>query len=159
MSVITIEQMKNKSTTEVNIIGFEKGEQITLRLKRISLLGLVKSGKIPNKLLTDATELFETVKDKENKEDKEDKAKDVLGSLDGVSNISKILEVVCEEAMIEPKYQEVSEYLTDDQKMEIFNWTQGGVADLETFREKPRDIGLTIDEQDVQSTPESVNRY
>ena len=121
--ITTIEQIKNKAVKEVEIIGFEVGEFITLQLKGVSITNLIQSGKIPNQLLGVAIELFEGKK----KED-DGKEKDISESI-------KLIDIICDSAMVEPKFDEVKEYLTDAQKMEIFTFTQGGVKALNSFRE------------------------
>lgn len=140
MSVISIEELRKKATAEVDISGFEPGEKFTFRLKKISLMGLVKTGKIPNALLTQATDLFKNLKSGE-KIDTSDIGK--------VAEMSKVIDVVCAEAMVEPTFAEASDLLTDNQKMEIFNWTQSGVADLKSFRAEQGDIGPSGDESTV----------
>lgn len=138
MAAISIEELKQKATTEVKIVGYEEGEHITLRLKRISLLGMVKSGKIPNQLLARATQLFTGVKKGD--------VSNALDDMDNITEMSKILDLVCEEAMVEPTFADANEYLTDDQKSEIFNWTQSGVAGLTSFRDEQRNLGLITNE-------------
>lgn len=139
--ITSIEEFRNQSQPLVDIIGFEPGQYITVRLKRISLMALCKSGKIPNSLLQKSTELF-TGKKGDKKVD-ETKVIENLGELDG---INQIIDTVCEAAMIEPKFEDVKEFLTDEQKTEIFQWTQGGVKALESFRTEQGNSGLSDDE-------------
>ena len=119
--ITSIEEFRSQSQPLVDIVGFEPGQYITVRLKRISLMALCKSGKIPNSLLQKSTELF-TGKQGDKKVN-EAKVLENIGELD---SINQIIDTVCEAAMIEPKFEDVKEYLTDEQKTEIFQWTQGG---------------------------------
>jgi len=128
--ITSIEEFRNQSQPLVDIVGFEPGEYITIRLKRVSLMSLVKTGKIPNALLKKATELFTGSKDKNGKPD-EARVLENIGELDG---INEIIDTVCDAAMVEPRFDDVKEFLTDDQKTEIFQWTQGGIKALESFR-------------------------
>lgn len=146
--VVSIEELKKQSQPLVDIIGFEPGQFITLRLKRISLLAMCKSGKIPNTLLQKVTELFGGAKN----DGKQASESAILSNVDDMESINKIIDVICEESMVEPKFSEVNEFLTDEQKMEIFQWTQGGIKSLESFRAEQGDIGLFNDEQTLQSS-------
>ena len=116
--------------TLIELPPFVEGEPFIARLRRPSMLGLVKSGKIPNALLSTANNLFAngTV-------DTDDEA--------ALGNLFKVLDAVCEACFVEPSYVEMKEAgieLTDDQLMFVFNYTQRGVAALSSFRSQLRDI-------------------
>jgi len=123
----TVAQIRAKAIKDIEIVGFDADEPIVLKLKTLSLLGLVSSGKIPNILLGTAMEMFEG---KASKKSKEEDSNDEMG------NMSKLIDIICENAMVEPLYSEISDIITDPQKMEIFYYTQGGVKSLESFREQ-----------------------
>ena len=58
-TVTSIEELKQYSNgTLVELPCFAEGQPFVARLKRPSLLGMVKQGKIPNTLLVRADELF-----------------------------------------------------------------------------------------------------
>lgn len=137
--ITSIEELRQQSQPLVDIVGYEPGQYITVRLKRISLMALCKTGKIPNALLQKSTELF-TGSGKN-----VDNAK-VLENINELDGINQIIETVCEAAMVDPKFSDAKEYLTDEQKTEIFQWTQGGVKALESFRAEQGNIGLSYDE-------------
>lgn len=120
--VTTIQEIKDKALKEVEISGFEADETITIKLRNLSLMGLVAGGKIPNQLLGTATELFEGKKASK----EPDKA--------SISELAQMIDLICKNAMVEPTFEEAGEYLTDNQKMEIFYYTQGGVEALNSFR-------------------------
>lgn len=136
--VTSIEEFRNQSQPLVDIIGYEPGEYITVRLRRISLMSLVKTGKIPNALLKKATELFTGAK----KDGKPDEAQ-ILSNIGELDGINEIIDTVCDAAMIEPRFNDVKDFLTDDQKTEIFQWTQGGIKALESFRTEQGNSGLS----------------
>lgn len=143
--ITSVSEWRERSQPLVDIQGFEPGEYLTVRLKSVNLLDLVKTGKIPNALLEEATKLFTGSKDSSGKID-ETKILNNLGSTDGVM---QIIDTVVESAMVEPTYNEVKDFITDAQKMEIFNWTQGGINSLKSFREEQGNIGLPNNEQGV----------
>lgn len=146
--VVSIEELRNQSQPLVDISGYEPGEFITFRLRRMSLMTLCKTGKIPNSLLSKVTELFTGSSNNKVSES------EILQNVEGMDDIGKILDVICEASMVEPTFEEAGEFLTDNQKMEIFQWTQGGVKSLESFRAEQGDNGLLAHEPDVQSSPQ-----
>ena len=116
--------IKYSGGTIVRLPDFGDGEPFIAKLKRPSMLGLVKAGKIPNSLITQATKLF----------------KSGAGSLEKgntVDELYDIIEIVCREAMVKPTYDEIKNAgvtLSDNQLMAIFSYTQNGVKALESFR-------------------------
>lgn len=116
--------VKYAGGTIVRLPDFGDGEPFIAKLKRPSMLGLVKAGKIPNSLITQATKLF----------------KSGAGSLEKgntVDELYDIIEIVCREAMVKPTYDEIKNAgvtLSDNQLMAIFSYTQNGVKALESFR-------------------------
>lgn len=113
--------------TIVELPPFTADVPFVAKLKRPSMLVLVKEGKIPNQLLSAANELFTGSKKAGTENDKS------LDSLFGV------LDVICEACFVEPTYAQLKEagvQLTDDQLMFVFNYTQRGVEALKSFRTK-----------------------
>ena len=109
----------------VELPGFGEDQPFFARLRRPSIMGLTKSGKIPNALLSAATELFTG---KQKKDDPVD-----------LSEIVGVVEVICEAAFVEPTYQQLKDIgleLTDEQLMAVFNYSQRGIKALEPFRSK-----------------------
>lgn len=112
----------------VELPSFSPDTHFVARLKRPSLLALVRSGRIPNTLLNTANDLFSN------------------GTLDtkdpkALDNLFEVLESICESAFVEPTYQEILDAgitLTDDQLLFVFNYTQQGVKALENFRTESR---------------------
>ena len=110
----------------IELPPFVEGHQFFARLKRPSMLKLVKANKIPNELLTSANSLFA-------------QGTRNLNTLDKgmMSNLFGVMDIICEEAFVEPTYKELKEAgieLTDDQIAFIFGYTQNGVKQLESFR-------------------------
>lgn len=88
------------------------------------MMALVKSGKIPNSLLSTANSLF------------------LRGGVDvqddaSMSQLFDLFDIICDACFIEPTYQQIKEAgveLTDDQYTFIFQFSQQGVKALEPFR-------------------------
>jgi hypothetical protein len=112
--------------TVVQFPSFAEGQPFVARVKRPSMLALVKSGKIPNTLLNEATSLF---------------AKGA-GSMVGqnattIDELFEVIEVIVDAALLEPTLADIKSAgmeLSDDQLMAIFTYTQQGVKALEQFR-------------------------
>lgn len=117
-----------KSGTIVELPPFADGQPFVARVARPSMLALVKTGKIPNSLLNQATSLFANGAGALN-----------AGGKNGtnVSELFDVIDVIVDAALLEPTLGEIRSVdmeLTDDQLMAIFAYTQRGVKALEQFR-------------------------
>ncbi len=108
----------------IELPPFVEGQPFVAKLRRPSMLALIKSGKIPNSLLATANKLFA-----DGTVDEDDP--------NALSSLFSVLDALCEACFVEPSYSEMKAAgveLTDDQLMFIFNYTQRGVAALDSFR-------------------------
>lgn len=124
--VTSLEQLKQYANgNTVRLPDFAEGQPFVAKLKRPSILGMAKHGKIPNSLLVKTNELFVQ-----------------SGSLDTEENsmmqeIYDVIDLIASETFVEPTYEEIKSTgieLTDEQMMFIFNYSQQGVKALESFR-------------------------
>lgn len=124
--VTSLEQLKQYADGNiVRLPDFAEGQPFVAKLKRPSILGMAKQGKIPNSLLVKTNELFVQ-----------------SGSLDTEENsmmqeIYDVIDLIASETFVEPTYEEIKSTgieLTDEQMMFIFNYSQQGVKALESFR-------------------------
>ena len=141
LSVTPIEDLIRVSQgTLIELPPFIEGQPFVARLKRPSMLALVRAGKIPNALIVTANELF------------------AKGSFDtdndqSMSNLFDVLDAVCEACFVEPTYAQLKDAgitLTDDQLMFVFNYTQRGVSALGNFRSQLTHTRVAENEQSVQ---------
>lgn len=127
--VTSIETLKQYTQgTVVPLTGFDgdPDNPFVVRLKRPSMLALAKSGKIPNALLSTATDLFANGS---NAVDEDDETM--------MSRMFDMCVLMAKASMVEPTYEQLEEIgleLTDEQFIEIFNFTQKGVKALTGFR-------------------------
>lgn len=125
----SIEQIASyKKGVVVELPPFADGQPFVARMVRPSMLALVKSGKIPNSLLNQATSLFANGTGALNASGK---------NAANVSELFDVIDVIVESALLEPTLKEIQSVgmeLTDDQLMAIFSYTQAGVKALEQFR-------------------------
>ena len=121
--VTSIEDIKKKLTTEVSIHGWDD-EPFVCRLKRVGILDMASSGKIPNALMGTVVALFDKRVELKKAED--------------IKNMAEVINLFCKVAMIEPTYEEVEAImpLTDEQRMDIFTFTQSGVKMITPFPEQ-----------------------
>jgi len=101
----------------IELPPFDEKHKLIARLKRPSLLTLCKMGIIPNELVITAQKIFEGEKHGD------------------IAKYGEVLHLIAEVALIEPKYKDVADILTDEQLTAIFNYTQMGVMGLKPFRE------------------------
>lgn len=105
---------------------FAEGQPFVARLRRPSMMVLIKSGKIPNSLLATANTLF------------------AGGSVDpknsdAFSDVVGVLDIICEASFLEPTWEQIQGLgveLTDEQYMAVFNYSQQGIQALSSFRQE-----------------------
>ena len=117
MSVISAEQFKNKATRVIQIPGFEPGEQIEVRIKPVSMMAMMTNGRLPNELKGVASELFKSgMNGNEPDEDY---------SMEQIQLMTQLIDKLCEDCLVEPVFNDIKDYLTDEQKTAIFTASQG----------------------------------
>ena len=122
MSKITTLSDLNKIKKEfegeiVELPPFDNGKPFCAKLKRLSLLGLCKSGAVPNQLLAAVQEIYEG-KQRSN-----------------IKSYAEVLDIVCEQCLVEPAWDDIKDIITDVQKLAIMTYAQSGVAGLLPFRQ------------------------
>jgi len=100
----------------VELSAFESGKPFSAKLKRLSLLELCKSDVLPNTLLGAVQEIYEGKQRAD------------------IKKYAQILDIVCEQVLLEPKWEDVKDIITDTQKVAILTYAQHGVAGLLPFR-------------------------
>lgn len=112
--------------TIVKFSDFAEGQPFVARVRRPSLLVLSKQGKIPNTLMNSANSLFTSGGSGL------DVADEKL-----LADMYDICHIIAENCLLQPTLQEIESVglnLTDEQLMEIFNFSQSGTKALESFR-------------------------
>lgn len=123
--ILSIEQLRNMSTSIISIPNFDGTGTIDIKVQKPRLMAMASKGQIPNHLMSIVNDMmFGKKKDSSKNQKKEDKVKDVF----------KIYELNCFACMVEPKYDDVKDILTDDQMEAIFVWANKKVSKLDSFR-------------------------
>lgn len=126
LQVTSVEDLKKISSGSIiELPPFGDGQRFIARVKRPSLLKLMRDGKIPNSLATKANELFAgkaTLK----KDDPE-----------ALKDLFKLLDIFASACLVEPSKAILDECgieLTDEQLLALFEYSQRGMKALEKFR-------------------------
>ena len=132
----TSANIDKKVTSIEEILAYKDGVIIELpgcvpdkpffaRVKRPSLMALASSGKIPNSLMSQATDIFAKG------------ANAMVGTNSTViKDVYDVVKIVCSAALVEPSMKQLNDNgieLTDEQLMAIFSYTQEGIKALERF--------------------------
>lgn len=110
----------------VELSGFGDGQPWTVKLRRVSLLDMARTGTIPNPLMAAVTELYTTGMIQPTKDDEKN-----------LQRAAEIMHLIAESALVEPSMQALESAgvtLTDTQLTEIFIWVQRGAEVFRMFR-------------------------
>lgn len=121
---------------------FAEGQPFVARVKRPSMMVLMKTGKIPNSLMMTANALFSGSSDTMAQSDDE-----------FYKQVLDIIEVIAEASFVEPTWKDLTDSgieLTDEQYTFLFNYTQKGIKALEPFRWVEQGNGDNKPEQALQ---------
>ena len=130
MQITSLEQLQAIKQTEiVELPSFEDGTPLVVEIKKPNMMQLLTSGKIPNTLLSVATEMFNG------------KTGQVMGKAsEDVKTLKELvgmMEILAEASLVKPSYKDIKELniqLTENQLMAILMYSQGGIKSLEKFR-------------------------
>ena len=129
LNVTSVDSLKEYAKgTLVVLPPFAEGQPFVARMRRPSMLKLIKEGQIPNSLILKANELFA---DTSSALDTDDEG--MMGEL------FDVIDVIASASFLEPTYEEIKESgmdLTDDEHIFILNYSERGVKALEFFRDK-----------------------
>jgi hypothetical protein len=120
---ISAEEVLEKAVKLIEIPGWEPGEFINVKARRMSLTSLIQNNELPNDLLSIIY--------------KAETQGEYNPTTDNTENFAKYInltETICKNVLVEPTYDEIGEYLTDIQKSAIAAYAQRGVRALENFR-------------------------
>lgn len=147
LEITNLDQLKEIAKGDIiSLPGFKADIPFNVRVKRVSMLSLVRCGTIPNSMLSAAEELFY--------------GKKASKSVD-MKQLTDVMFVMAESALIEPSIKTLKELglnLTDEQLVALFNYTQEGLKSLEKFRTESEDNVSTNDKQELQNSSESSDK-
>ena len=106
---------------------FPSGLPFVARVWRPSIARLMMAGKIPNPLLTTAEKAL-GVAEAEGRKEQE--------AGDAVRQFGEFLDLLAGEAFLEPKWEEVRDYLSDEQLAAVQRYLMRGPEALRSFRQR-----------------------
>jgi hypothetical protein len=130
------------SATEIDIPDFDGIGNITIKVQRPQLTRMMREGKIDNPLMAMATKaaLGKAAQPNKDKMTDEELAKDY----------QKWIDFYCEICMVEPKFKDVKDHMTDDQLLSVYAWALAPISALRSFRHKEKDGTDNNDGKGVQ---------
>lgn len=123
--VISAQAFMAKATRIIEIPGFVEGEVISVRVKSVSVTDMITNGKLPNSLLKIVNDMFQSGQTDAEKID----TSVLLEDTTKLKEISNMMRKVAAEALLEPKYEDVKEGLTDAQIQSIYTQASGHNVD------------------------------
>jgi len=117
--ILSVEQLRAMANTIIEIPNFDNTGTIKIRVQKPQLLKMASQGKIPNHLLGIAV----TATTGEQK-----KSTDKMSDKEKLKMVDQSMDLYCIACMVEPKYEDVKDILTDDQRGTIFEWAIGAVS-------------------------------
>ncbi|WFD12014.1 hypothetical protein [Tepidibacter hydrothermalis] len=136
LQVTSMEDIKNSFMKVIELPGWDE-KPFICKVKRVGILGLAQEGKIPNTLMSLATDMFNKKVDPESTD---------------LNDMIAIFDVMAQETLVEPNYEDLknaSIKLTDQQLMELFSFSQQGVNGLKNFHHKSKDTDNNPNKSDV----------
>lgn len=129
LKVTTMAKLSDYAKGELlQLSGWNDDEPFVARLRRASLTGMIKAGKIPNPLIAAAQKLYEGPKSR---------------AQPSFEDTAKVYRMVAEEALVEPSIAQLDAVgieLTERQCDEIYMYAIRGPKMLEAFRGVAADI-------------------
>lgn len=121
-NIISAASFMKKATRVIEIPGFEPGEVFSVKVKNVGVLSMIIGGKLPNSLLVMATQLFPDTQSSTSLQKSTDK---LLNDPEALKAMSQMMRAVAKEALIEPKFEDIAEGITDEQIQSIFTQVVG----------------------------------
>lgn len=119
------EVLKDSGEQTVELAGWVRAKPFVARLRRVSLLGMIAAGKVPNHLMSAVLELYQ-------------KNRLESGS-QNVKVLGETMMAIARACLVEPTLEQITEKgieLTDLQLTQIYSFATQGVDALRPFREE-----------------------
>lgn len=142
--IASLDDFKNLSEPIITITDVdENGKPIELnvRIKRVSMSNLLSAGIVPNSLMQKATTLQDPNRNKK---------KEPEYSPEFINDSLGAMQKIAEAVLVEPSYEEVKEFLTDNHLGQIVAYVSGGVQSLENFRNEQESTRRNIGSGEIQ---------
>lgn len=141
LKVVSLDELRQQSTQIIPLTSPTGEGQIGVQVKRVSILGMCTKGSIPNPLLGVARQLFYN---------------DNLGTI-SLDKYGEVIDLIAKEVLVSPTYEDFEQVapLTDDQKFELYMYSQKGLEGIENFRNLSKNTDSTEHGESIQDKAES----
>lgn len=126
--IITVEEFRKQAYPILKIPNFEGTGHINIRVQRPKIMRMAIDGQIPNHLMDIAMDVLLGERNKKKANKRDDK--------DYIKELDRVMHLYCRACMVQPKYEDVKDYITEEQVITIFQWGIGEVSDLNSFRDQ-----------------------
>lgn len=148
--IASVDDFKQRLETVITLTDWDEfGERydLNVRVKKVSMANLMGAGVIPNTLMQKVVSLKDP--NRNNKKQAEmsytpDMVKDSLAAMKAIAGA----------VLIEPTYEELEDYLTDNQLSQLVSYINGGVESLERFRNEQESIRRSGNSGEIQPEAE-----
>lgn len=124
---ISIDELRALSQVVIELPPFDEGgAPVPVLIKRTSIQNLLVVNKTLNPVLKEAMDLFGQTKNKKVKENDQ--------SPEQIVAAVTMIDEICQAVMVQPTFKEAKDLLTYEQKEFIFNYTQSGMKEVQSFR-------------------------
>lgn len=142
LKVVSVEELKQKTEQIITLVDWDEAnnlQEINVKVKKVSLTTLIQTGVVPNSLLSQALNLKNPNRKKEKKA--EDFSPEMIEA--SLEAMKKITEAV----LVEPPFEEVKDFLSDNHFSQITAYVTGGVRSLESFRHEQESLRRSFDSE------------
>lgn len=139
LEITNVQELKKGEV--VKLPPFPNGKDFVARLKSPSIFLLCVNGQIPNELLQEAQDIYE--------------GKDMQPGR--IKQYSEVLIATAKATLIEPKFEDVEEFLSTRQLISIYNYAQAGVRALLPFSEVEKLLENVNSGRKSKQTPKRNN--
>ena len=133
--IASIEDFKRDQYHMLEIPSSNNRETMTIKVQGPRIMKILEQGELPNHLMAMAVELV-------NKGHITREAEDTAST---IKALRELMDIYCYACMVEPRFEDVKDHMTDDQKAMVFNWGIGEVSSTSRFHTIQEDgAGNTI---------------
>lgn len=126
--IISASEFRKKAVRVITIPGFTDDECFNVMIKSVSVPDMLINGKLPNSLMKIVSDMFDKKSVKLAKNGEPDvNTQELLEDPDKLKELMGMMRAVVKEALVEPKYEEIEDLMTQEQIQTIFEQTSGGV--------------------------------
>lgn len=140
-NIANIKDFKGDQYHMLEIPQSNNVDTFTIKVQSPKIMDVMQRGDIPNHLMSIAVQLVSNGAITRDADDPASTAK----------ALRNLMDVYCYSCMVDPRYEDVKEYMTDDQKAMVFNWGIGEVSSTSRFHTGEKNGASNIVKQPLQS--------